>query len=200
MKERGILFSAPMVQALIDGRKTQTRREVKSADLERAGVAPHAQAILIDWAANRWQYCDNDGYHDISPIRCRYGAPGDLLWVRESFWSCKDTKRFLWYVSPGLINVDRKRDNARLTPGIHMPRHLARITREVKNIRIERLFDISEADCRAEGMLQVPNGWTTDEGQPVSETARRAYEDLWYSINGAWLDCWVWVIEFRRVG
>lgn len=210
MKGRGILFSAPMVAALLAGRKTQTRRVVKGFEI----AGPNRPGGIFDVfkgeeklagtandTATRWRGAFGLDGHGNAEKLCPYGAPGDRLWVRESFWSDRTTKAFAWYVTPGLTgeaNIDRERDNVRLTPGIHMPRSVARINLEVVKVRVERLFDISEEDCRAEGMLQVPNGWSTDEGQPVSETARRAYEDLWHSINGAWLDCWVWVIEFRR--
>jgi hypothetical protein len=94
-----------------------------------------------------------------------------------------------------------------------MPRSACRLVLEVTKVRVERLFQLSEKDARAEGMLRAPDGehedstaddethgWTSDEGQPVSTTARRAFEDLWYSINGHWVDCWVWVVEFKREG
>lgn len=198
MTERPIIFSGPMVRALLAGRKTQTRRVLK---------LPRGMAWYPDLGgeASGW-YCDigGKGWWQLDELRCPYGKAGERLWVRETFaapWG-------LDYKMPGgqsgiFYRADEERKlegDGRWKPAIHMPRAVCRLHLEVTGVRIERLFDITEADCRAEGMLRVGKRWSSDEGQPTSDNARRAFEDLWRSINGAWLDCWVWVIEFKREG
>ena len=192
MKERPILFSAPMVRAIHRGLKTQTRRAIKPAPVE---VVQFRGAD--DKPTGEYGWCPSPRVIT-KHIRCPYGVPGDRLWVRESFWSDATTKVFKWYVNE-VFTPERKKDHCRLTPGIYMTRKLCRTVLEVTNIRVDRLFAITEEDSRAEGIFKVPRGWVSDEGQPISETARRSYEDLWHSINGAWRDCWVWVVEFERV-
>lgn len=183
MKERPILFSAPMVRALLNGTKTQTRRVVKFSD--RLG---------------RW---DAQGFHQVQPdaiikapwterairwnIACSHGQPGDRLWVRESF-SPYEHREGCWYWADGRIAAH---DCTKPKPSIHMPRWASRITLEITGVRADRLQDISEADAQAEGVY-------TDPSCPAYE----AYEALWEVINGAgsWAsNPWVWVIEFKKV-
>lgn len=212
MKERPILFSGPLVRALLDGNKTQTRRVVK--------MKPHHQIEERDndtpWP---WMY---DGERDAdSWMACPYGQPGDRLWVRESF--CKIIGQ-----SGGWIETDyqatythgfRLGDSLglkkRWTPSIHMPRDASRITLEITSVRVERLQDISEADAMAEGIVECPIpaddegprriGYMVgpDDGKSgLSVTPIQAYRDLWESINGpdSWTtNPWVWVVEFKRL-
>lgn len=226
MTERPILFSGPMVRALLDGRKTQTRRVIKPqphngrspdevrAELVRLGALGPDES-LKDLMSAAW----NGGF---IAAQCPYGAPSGRLWVRENGWERPDrTPKMMregadtwapYYYDADITAADHeqfKEWGFKRRPSIHMPRWACRLVLEITAIRVERLFDISEEDARAEGMMHVPfrsrykgestHGWARDEGQPVSTTARRAFEDLWYSINGAWLDVWVWVVEFRRV-
>mgnify|MGYP001599791009 FL=1 len=90
-------------------------------------------------------------------------------------------------------------DCERWRPSIFMPRWASRITLELTDVRVERLLDITQKDAQAEGIFRSGNGWVSDEGQPVSITPRRAYEDLWHSINGKWEDQWVWVLTFKPI-
>lgn len=190
MKERPILFSAPMVRAILGGTKTQTRRVCKG-QRERSSSA------------------------DFQIGRCPYGLPGDRLWVRES-WSthtCFDdvppmhlTTRSLHYFADGDCQTGRKR------PSIHMPRWASRITLEVTGIRVERLNDISEEDAIAEGVYKrigdcaLGNVVETPFGHEAiylsRGQAKMTYIQLWESING--IGSWaanplVWIIEFRRL-
>jgi hypothetical protein len=177
MKERPILFSAPMVRALLDGSKTQTRRVI--ADRHLLG-GPPTDALLE---------------------MCPYGQPGDRLWVREAWTThaCFDdipprdlTTRSLHYQADGLIKTGKNR------PSMFMPRWASRITLEITDMRVERLQDISEADAKAEG-LTCQNGLYATPGQVWQIDPRKAYRDLWESINGPVANPWVWVIEFKRV-
>lgn len=162
-KERPILFSAPMVRAILEGRKTQTRRICKAQ--------PPADAL---WGSNgaEWMWLeDRDDVADRA-IRCPYGVVGDRLWVREThqaLWA-EDTAPDLdfaesagngWVVrypaTDGLIDIHDETKCGETTgpwcrPSIHMPRWASRIALEVTGVRVERLNDISEADALAEGI------------------------------------------------
>lgn len=181
MKERPILFNAPMVRALLDGTKTQTRR---IAD-DLIGFAGSGQPLTVRGGAP----CE---------YVCPYGKPGDRLWVREA-WKAHSTldhmpprdipKTCVWYpADSGYMPGSRSRQS------IHMPRWASRITLGITSIRVERLHDISRGDAMAEGcpftnMAEGPN-------------PRQWYADLWGQINGpgSWdLNPWVWVVEFKRV-
>ena len=210
MKERPILFSGPMVRAILEGRKTMTRRVVKlryGADV----VVTNGQV----WKPARVDYA---GYVD-----CPYGQVGDRLWVRETFGMFKQL--------PGdqihaLVRGDGRGDgftpHYRATdtlempdgawrPSIHMPRWASRILLEVVSVRVERLQDISEEDARAEGVERVVAGvgWrrycdpdSEEVGVPPCGDARRSFRSLWKFINGdeSWnANPWVWVVEFKRV-
>ena len=176
MKERPILFNAPMVRALLAGTKTQTRRIVKARDLEWVDV--HQGLREPDNAE-----------------RCPYGQPGDRLWVRETFGHFERNENF----APG-CEVFYRADGESLAlepwrPSIHMPRWASRITLEVTGVRVERLQGISEADAIAEGVrnsLHLPGG----------RFARENFEHLWWTVNGdgSWeSNPWVWVVEFKAI-
>ena len=177
MKERPILFSAPMVRALLAGTKTQTRRIVKARDLE-------------------WMDVHQGLREPDNAERCPYGQPGgDRLYVRET-WAAPHAYDHL---PPRLIPQDARihyaatedRGGLLWRPSIHMPRWASRITLEVTGVRVERLQDISEADAIAEGVY-------TDPACPAYD----AYAQLWDEINGlgSWeANPWVWVVGFHRI-
>ena len=184
MTERPILFSAPMVRALLAGTKTQTRRVVKPRKDRDMGceLAPSELAGEVNGGEFRNAYC----------------APGDRLWVRESF--IHEPADYCWEASVSIpsrpASTVYRADVAdprggRWTPSIHMPRALSRITLEVIGVRVERLRDISTADCWAEGIAASP------DVDPWHE-----YRALWESINGpgSWdANPWVWCVAFRRL-
>ena len=218
VKERPILFSGPMVRAILSGAKTQTRRAVK-ADRYRhqpqcQGPANPSSGNLVyrlddKWGPSAW----DDSDFVLDPIAvCPYGQPGDRLWVRETFdispeptgW---EGHHWLTYVADGdRIEVDcAEFYMGRLKPGkrypsIHMPRWASRIMLEITGVRVERLQDISIDDVIAEGIEPVKNG--PHANQYWREETGAKFVDLWESINGpdSWAaNPWVWVIEFKRI-
>ena len=196
MKERPILFSAPMVRALLAGSKTQTRRVIRD-----------------DWWRCLDPDCEEDGplARAIAVAQCPYGVPGDRLWVRET-WGINvvgalQTRQIdaLRYRASdqrpgGLDEGGKYSDTERWRPSIHMPRWASRITLEVAAVRVERLNSISEEDAKAEGVM---HGITFGPGiEPPP--ARDAFEAVWDSINGKagrrWADNpYIWAITFKRV-
>jgi len=184
MTERPILFSAPMVRAVLDDRKTQTRRMVKPQPIGRPwfweGDSVDPEPQWFDGYERGRAPC-GAGIEDINkPIRCPYGQPGDMLWVRET-WALlrgadskeayrgipgsKPTEKntVLGMVPVPIYAADGQRPDVvephfeahrpmRWKPSIHMPRWASRITLEVTGVRVERLQDISEADILAEGV------------------------------------------------
>ena len=184
MTERPILFSAEMVRAILDGRKTQTRRAIKPVPTFNGGGACHdADALQQDYVEPYWVF----------PKICKYGAPGDLLWVRETWFDPQmDGGRVLYAADqPEVHPIHRRR------PSIHMPRWASRITLRITDVRVERLQDISEDDARAEGWP----GPITETGFPIASPLAW-FANVWTSINGAGAceaNPWVWVIEFERV-
>ncbi|TQK10218.1 hypothetical protein [Herbaspirillum sp. SJZ107] len=189
MKERPILFTGPMVRAILDGSKTQTRRIAK----EFAG-RDDLDAILK-------RFPNQNG--------CPHGQPGDRLWVRETFGHPWHHAQPDYFYRATDAAVETHPDFGRWTPSIHMPRRASRILLEITGVRVERLQDISEADAWAEG-IEAFDGALEDmaifemarrTGRPF-EDAATTYAALWESINGAgsWdANPWVWVIEFKRV-
>jgi hypothetical protein len=210
MKERPILFSAPMVRAILAGTKTQTRRVVKPRKDPDFGchMAP----------------CEIAGDEHKARL-CPYGQPGDRLWVRESF--IHEPADYCWEASVSIpsrpastvYRADADDPNGgRWSPSIHMPRWASRITLEVTGVRVERLQDISEVDAIAEGIERGAGfpGWyrgpLAGDSASLQQAGRDfkiptafphlAYRALWESINGpgSWdANPWVWVVEFRRV-
>ena len=186
--ERPILFSAPMVRALLAGTKTQTRRKYKPrmpAPYEVVDEGPDGKP---------WPFYEHpETMTNYEPVPCPYGVPGDRLWVRETFFEIPDGV-FYRATDP---TWDEERENTRVKwkPSIFMRRRQSRLTLEVTDVRVERVQDISAADAVAEGVL---HGF----GEGVAANVPRAlYRELWGEINGAdsWAaNPWVWVVSFRR--
>lgn len=219
MTERGMLFSAPMVRALLDGSKTQTRRALKrqpwaSCSIEEGsdGESPFVYSALGGAGPG------HDVEESRTPCRCPYGKPGDRLWVRETFaLSVVDPDGGAPEDDPENYDVIYRADDqlgggwrdaggnviaAPWKPSIHMPRWASRILLEITGVRVEKLQDIKEADARAEGVTIEDRhtvGYCAGEFLPP---AIRAYRELWAQINGAgsWdANPFVWVVEFKRV-
>lgn len=202
MADRPILFSAPMVRALLAGTKTQTRRMVKPqppTEAKDAGVIgsgdPKSNGI--------WVWLDDTDIEWCSPIgdefRCPYGVPGDRLWVKETHALAPDHGLYgVRYFATDAVHDLRKR-----RPSIHMPRWASRLTLTISDVRIQRLKDISEEDAMAEGLKWVvPGMWSVDSVSVpvVSHDPRVAYFQLWDHINGegaAAANPWVWAVSFE---
>lgn len=216
MKERGILFSAPMVLAIMSGLKTQTRRIVKDQNHMQDAPKSFPAYELDDGAGFGF---GNEEYEWKSP----YGNPGDRLWVRET-WAWAGDNDFVVYradypkcVPVGYENIPDVSE-MRWKPSIHMFRKHSRILLEITSVRIERLQEISEADAFAEGidedgevfslaqnildnMGAAPPGSSHDI--PDSSPAKAEFKHLWDSINfsrASWDENpFVWVVGFKRV-
>jgi hypothetical protein len=186
------LSSGPMVLAMLEGRKNQTRRALKPQPLPpviRWAMEDHWWIPKAISEAVRQQFITTWP----NAIRCPYGKPGDLLWVRETIEKAKDYGGIgypadgTWYPNSAW---EWKRN---AVPSIHMPRRLSRLTLEITGVRVERLQDISEANAMAEG--------DPKQGLIASENTHRDwYQALWESINGSgsWdANPWVWVLEFK---
>lgn len=227
MRERPILFSGPMVRALLAGTKTQTRRPVKPAPpantvamgrWQDPGPEPAYWAFLRDGPVEHDHPFGGAELHG-EPWRCPYGQPGDRLWVREAWRAPAEFDRVkpsdLRAPSGGLLGTPIVYEATRhesvqfgkLRPGMFMPRWASRILLEVTDVRVERLQDISEVDAQAEGLLALSSGadltWTVDAAAASEHvTARETYAWLWDEINGpgSWdANPWVWVVGFRRL-
>lgn len=200
IKERPILFSAPMVRAILEGRKSVTRRALK--------VQPHIDASG-NFCVGQYNYGqDLDGTpmtRNFVRSHCPYGQPGERLWVRETFNSSADCRPPV--AEPFIYAADLNSDGrtkwaAKWKPSIHMPRVASRILLEITAVRVERLQAISRADIRAEG-LECPPELASDDVSPnYRDWYPKAWRELWESINGtdSWnANPWVWVVEFKRV-
>lgn len=205
MKEHPILFSAPMIRAILNSSKTQTRRVVKPQP-ERG-----ASGTLMWGASHRGMRVGVEGL-DVPPgvlARCPYGVPGDRLWVRETTINVEEHGyegpvyaesdvgeiALSWGLAPDPDDMAEVEPyEVRKRPSIHMPRRYARIFLEVTGVRVERLQEITVSDAICEGY----DGSITDPIDP----SIRWYSALWEQINGpaSWeANPWVWVISFRRI-
>ncbi|HFH4297248.1 TPA: hypothetical protein ACGJ44_000816 [Pseudomonas aeruginosa] len=223
MKERPILFNDQMVRAILEGRKTVTRRVMKpQPDFLGSMVDPNTPFKTLD-----------AGLH--ARITCPYGEPGDRLWVRETWTDVnmcgapalayradEDIRDLMeepgFLDDRGAFNYDDPRvkpypfacwyaelDQARWRPSIHMPRWASRILLEITAVRVERLQDISEEQALAEGVRGEPCDHARQACSDIGcwgDTAKGAFGFLWEQLNGAgaWqANPWVWVVEFKRV-
>lgn len=191
MKQTPILFSTPMVQAILEGRKTQTRRttglyevNIRPSDWECYGTTTIKQINngKVTEHFGVW-FEDVNSPHRGTDAKCPYGQPGDVLWVRET-WLLRDKYNRYYY----------KADNAspfaywRWRPSIHMPKAAARIWLRVADVRVERLQSITQEDAKAEGVKYHPPFAVQD------------FFNLWRTINGLEsleANPWVWVVTFE---
>ena len=211
MREHPILFSAPMVRAILEGRKTQTRRVLKPQPI---GDVTHP-LMSFNRGRMEWSLSKQDRDKNDDLIFRKFHNPGDTLWVREAWRTMSKydsvaprdlpTREIIGYDADYHSEPnDGYRGKGR--PSIHMPRWASRITLKVTNIRVQRLHDISEADAKAEGAYQDPTThghWITGApGQFNFGTAYKAFAALWTSINGeaSWdANPWVVAYSFERL-
>ncbi|HBT3131889.1 TPA: morphogenetic protein [Klebsiella pneumoniae] len=215
MTERGMIFNADMVRAILDGRKTQTRRIVKGTD--------GAVKFCKEWDINGEEIFvvlgekDHTGMNPVlGAISCPFGAVGDRIWVRETFAAlepgsyeqvkpqeghCQDLR---YAATDRLAKSDADIRGYKWVPSIHMPRWASRILLEITDVRVERLNSISQEDAQAEGLELT--GWRPTYSDPDSGgevmTPCDNFAELWSSIygDGSWqANPWVWVISFERI-
>lgn len=211
MQNLPIIFSAPMVLALLDGRKTMTRRMLYAKRTARNGIIPASVTIMRDHLPPRPplgphgfptdigpdQYYTLSGWHKVKP--------GDHLWVRENlrlldggfFQYVADRRGFnfgsLPYETWQRANFKRHKDG-RIVPSIHMPRWASRLTLEVTATKIERLMLISDDDAKREGIVEddgsEPNIWyvpgAAAAGWKIKQAGNPAmvFRSLWENLNG----------------
>ncbi|HHE5405601.1 TPA: morphogenetic protein [Klebsiella michiganensis] len=217
MKERGMIFNGEMVRAILDGRKTQTRRPVK--------FPVHDKNLGCELAGNELAGELSAGNY----LNSAFGKPGDRIWVRETWQAIHDycdenghvdERRYArsiprhrgnyWHpvYEEAWGNESREDREFPWRPSIHMPRWASRILLEITNVGVQRLQDISSGDAVREGICQLPASgrYCLSPGDQyfggASHSAKEVYSWLWSSIYGeeSWkANPWVWVIEFKRV-
>lgn len=214
MKERGMIFNGEMVRAILDGRKTQTRRPIKWKQTRFTEIGEREDGRRWPWSEDAEHACDF--WHP-----CPFGAVGDRIWVRETFCPLDDTQyggekwvdyratpKFEASHPAGWDCAPNDAEPLKWRPSIHMPRWASRILLEITNVGVQRLQDISSGDAVREGICQLPASgrYCISLGDQyfggASHSAKEVYSWLWSSIYGeeSWkANPWVWVITFRRV-
>ena len=212
MNARPILFAGPMVRALLEGRKTQTRRVVKPQPIGNSLFLAGSRVVegMTVWGA-----------------RCPYGQPGDLLWVRETWQEFfvdelptarrngrpgrmgipaqPERRAMVAYRADGEMDDHSVHGAAVWRPCIHMPRWASRVTLRIADVRVQRLRDISEADARAEGSHQegAQTGRIDANGTPEEVGSYvLGFYGTWTQINGisSWdANPWVWALTFAVI-
>lgn len=197
MKERPVIFNGEMVRAILDGRKTQTRRvmkvqpkpsETRPGDFWFSSKKLESMVHVSDFTPGNSPIADCHLF--FQEHCCPFGQAGDRLWVRETFGDCGNRLVYRADTEDGAASQVK-----RWVPSINMPRDACRILLEITAVRVERLNDISEEDAKAEG--------APTELCIIGEKHYMGFHTLWKSIYGeeSWrANPWVWVIEFRRVG
>jgi len=224
-KERPIIFSAEMVRAILEGRKTQTRRPIKPQppNIKGQQVWPNKDGGWSYWInGSVWQ-----------DIKCPFYKRGDVLWVKETWKPFRDKKGFLGIRYKGGAKrltghprgVEFYPDDHRWKSPIYMPHWASRITLEITDIRIERVQDITEKDAIAEGAFEINDNLKQDAAREALAANKTTvgpidyFRELWDSIyikmkhqesdmgkfsadNTMYLwdqNPWVWVIKFKKL-
>jgi len=198
--ERPILFSSPMVRAILAGKKSQTRRIVKPVF--------HKGTILKYAGDSEYLAGKTTDSSDVVRLFCPYGQPGDTLWVRETWRASASDPKYVHFAAD-LSDYERE-EKGPWRPSIFMPRWASRLTLRITSVRVERLQDISEADAEAEGVLPFFEQFDAigrDQrvgGRLCADHPHwTSFVCLWDEINGdrgAWAsNPWVWCISFERV-
>lgn len=210
IKDRPIMFNGPMVCAILEGRKTVTRRPVKA-------TKAHANGFMMLDHGKGWRpynafgdfASDHEGME--YPIACPYGKLGDRLWVRETCFindyreaSVPEQERAyceIHYRADGIPDFEGEEELIRWRPSIHMPRWASRILLEVTDVRVERLQDITEEQALAEGIKKHSDGgYHVEDGKHFSDSPVESFACLWSSVGGDWdANPWVWCVSFKRI-
>jgi len=223
IKERPILFSAPMVRAILEGRKTVTRRAVKGFQIPTEDTAvptgDRHRWSAIGQRDPRYGFCvfgstEAECAKELEVYApCPYGKPGDRLWVRETWarvGNCDPGYLTFGATYPDCLPPDLENipstSEIRWKPSIHMFRRDSRILLEITDVRVERLQDITEEQAKAEGVrlytdhAELGDWWHVEGIETYSADPRKSFELLWSSVGGDWqANPWVWVVEFKRV-
>ena len=183
-----IIFSTPMVQAILDGRKTQTRRVIKIEDI--------TNNFDIDVDGSAYAYINPATGDSCPPTAIAKYQVGDILWVRET-WGKDENGEYVYRTNYGTTEDDSFPPSMfKWRPSIHMPKDAARIFLKVTNVRVERLQDISEDEAIKEGAKAYgPNNCS-------GTSARIAFAEIWdkTTTEHEWrTNPWVWVIEFEKI-
>ena len=227
MAEKPIIFSGQMVKAILEGRKTQTRRVIKPQP-ERQGECGYAMDHVPAWYWTSPRFDSGFGVHYLHTnedaakrlmvTACPYGQPGGLLWVRETFATGPGNHAWGSLIYRASFGAPMKPICEGYTPwrpSIHMPRCASRITLEVTGVRVERVQEISEEDAIEEGICQRPvtiddpKGsrdlfWNFETNKMELDDAVESFATLWDSLNkkrghGWDVNPWCWCISFKRV-
>ena len=209
MKERPILFSALMVQAILEGRKTQTRRICKQQPGERDGwkrvpkLLQTSKGLAVKFSSEFQHGVASGGEiedHNAAVwVKCPHGQPGDRLWVRETHGFCDECGTLNFRATNGPAHCSGcDQSLSKWKPSIFMFRENSRITLEVTEVRVQRLREISEMDAQAEGANPI------DRPVAVDMPHRLGFCMLWDTINekrgfGWDTNPWVWAITFKRI-
>lgn len=198
MKERPILFKGEMVRRILVDRKTQTRRLVKmqsdwhGLDLSLLHVEGESVPRLAVGRA-------------LTEVTAPLGQPGERLWVRETFGIAKHTGATIYRADGGWSEADGFRemalDGGKWKPSIFMPRALSRINLGIIRVGVERLQDISDADCIDEGVVHAGNEFQCPFTGNYYDSPRAAFRCLWRAVNGpaSWdQNPWLWKYTFKR--
>lgn len=207
MNAKPILFSEPMIRALLDGRKTQTRRALNPqppgnecrdlVEVVWGAAAEKLSARENERRSRAWAgFSDSRAPGSVAYYGCPYGRPGDLLWVRETHMIIGGPDA----VDPRLVyraSDDGSWISPVWRPSIHMPRWASRLTLRITDVRVERLQEISEADARAEGVSAVSFPGVDDQHSDIDR-----FRALCNRLNGdgSWTENpWVWALSFEVI-
>ena len=203
MASKPILFNTEMVRAILDGRKTQTRRAIKY-DFESVYSAASQQGIMDKVCQYGELPSDAIEWYAKNIAKPKY-KPGDVLWVRET-WSRDESGEYVYRTNYGTTEDDSFPPSMfKWKPSIHMPREAARIFLRVTNVRVERLQEITPKDAWEEG-CRIGNFFPWEKHIPELQQQCRdiLFKSLWDGLNAkrgyGWdINPWVWVYEFERV-
>ena len=184
MKETGLMFKAPLVRAILEGRKTQTRRIAKPVRHADRGNVYSPGALVLE----------HEPQHVINRA-CPYGQPGDRIYVRETFSQHPEWGQLAFRADgEEFEDADGWLWEPKWQPSSQIPKELARIWLEVTGVRVERLQEITPEDCIAEGLN------TTLRERDAEVNLKQQFKELWESTGGDWAaNPWVWAVDFKAL-